>query len=289
MSQRASREQSKHTNAIKQWNESKSKSNFGRKRALQSSLLHETHIQYALQIWQLKYVVHSLSGQRLMGFGTLDDLRRQETSGEGCEAHSSEPKGWLSGSSDEPGTATASVRFKEVSVKLSQRSTAAWPLPELCSIHTSWGETVSQPGSYSANEGHGVESLVETDVSRPSAQRINAKCGYALSNSTLSTRGSLLLWTNLFISTGTGVKSHAGKDLPSMERLSKHTNRWWGVWFVAVQTKDLIACKASGRFWSHCSSWRFLVRSTSFTVLHKIELRRSHWEFPRGDMELYGL
>jgi len=138
------------------------------------------------------HIVHSLSGQRLMGFGTLDDLRRRETSGEGREARSSEPEGWLSGSSDAPGTATASVRFKEVSVKLSQRSTVAWLLPELCSIHTSWGEKVSQLVSYSANEGHGAKFHVEIDVSRPSAQRINAKCGFALSNSTLPTRGSLV-------------------------------------------------------------------------------------------------
>jgi len=123
---------------------------------------------------------------------------------------------------------------------------------------------------------------VETDVSCPSAQRINTKCGFALSNSTLSTRGSLLLRINLFISTGPGVNRHAGKDLPRMERLSKHRNRSWRVWLVAVQNNDLTACKASGRIWSHCSSWRCLVRSMSYTVFHQVELRRSHWEFPSG-------
>ena len=38
-------------------------------------------------------VVHSLSGQRLMGFGTLHDLRRPETSGKGREAGLSGPEG----------------------------------------------------------------------------------------------------------------------------------------------------------------------------------------------------
>jgi len=52
-----------------------------------------------------------------MGFDTLDDLRRPETSGEGREVRSSESKGLLSGLSFEPGTAMSSVRFKEVSVK----------------------------------------------------------------------------------------------------------------------------------------------------------------------------
>ena len=60
-----------------------------------------------------------------MGFGNLDDLLKPETSAEGREACSSGPAGWLSGSSDEPRTATASVRFKEVYVKFSQRSTVA--------------------------------------------------------------------------------------------------------------------------------------------------------------------
>jgi len=153
---------------------------------------------YMKKIFSMRYrffsVVHSLSGQRLKVFGAREDLRRPGTSREGREARLPEPEGLP----DEPGTATASVPFREVSVKFSQRSTVAWLLPELCSIDVSCWETFSKRWSCSASKGHGVRSRVEADVSRPSGQRTNAKSGFALSNSTLSTTGSLLLRTNYF-------------------------------------------------------------------------------------------
>jgi len=80
-----------------------------------------------------------------------------------------------------------------------------------------------------------VRSRVETEVSHPSAQRINAKYGFARSSSTLSTRGLLLLRTNLFISTGPGCKCHADENLPS----AKHgTSRNTGTFVRSLVCSD---------------------------------------------------
>ena len=43
------------------------------------------------------------------------------------------------------------------------------------------------------------------------------------------------------------VDSHAGKDLPLRERLSKLKNNLCGVAFVVVFNRDRIECKASGK------------------------------------------
>ncbi|KRZ04667.1 hypothetical protein T11_14818 [Trichinella zimbabwensis] len=48
-------------------------------------------------------------------------------------------------------------------------------------------------------------------------------------------------------------RSHAGIDLPEVDRRGKASNRSWGVAFVEVHSNERTACKASGRTAGHCS------------------------------------
>ncbi|KRX87537.1 hypothetical protein T4E_5934, partial [Trichinella pseudospiralis] len=48
-------------------------------------------------------------------------------------------------------------------------------------------------------------------------------------------------------------RSHAGIDLPEVDRREKTKNRSWGVAFVEVHSNERTACRASGRTAGHCS------------------------------------
>ncbi|KRZ04680.1 hypothetical protein T11_16941 [Trichinella zimbabwensis] len=48
-------------------------------------------------------------------------------------------------------------------------------------------------------------------------------------------------------------RSHAGIDLPEVDRRGKASNRSWGVAFVEVHSNERTACRASGRTAGHCS------------------------------------
>jgi len=71
-----------------------------------------------------------------------------------------------------------------------------------------------------SDAGHRVKSPVETEVSHPPAWRIYAKCGFALSNSTRSTRGSLLirLWRR--------IASHACKCFIKAATCAQAITEW---------------------------------------------------------------
>ncbi|KRX35527.1 hypothetical protein T05_8083 [Trichinella murrelli] len=72
----------------------------------------------------------------------------------------------------------------------------------------------------------GARWRVDTEDSRPSGKRTKA---YLLS------------------------RSHAGIDLPEVDRREKTKNRSWGVAFVKVHSNERTACRASGRTAGHCS------------------------------------
>ncbi|KRY21566.1 hypothetical protein T12_1794 [Trichinella patagoniensis] len=72
----------------------------------------------------------------------------------------------------------------------------------------------------------GARWRVDTEDSRPSGKR---------------TKADLL------------SRSHAGIDLPEVDRREKTKNRSWGVAFVEVHSNERTACRASGRTAGHCS------------------------------------
>ncbi|KRZ59937.1 hypothetical protein T02_63 [Trichinella nativa] len=72
----------------------------------------------------------------------------------------------------------------------------------------------------------GARWRVDTEDSRPSGKR---------------TKADLL------------SRSHAGIDLPEVDRREKAKNRSWGVAFVEVHSNERTACRALGRTADHCS------------------------------------
>ena len=119
-------------------------------------------------------------------------------------------------------------------------------------------------------DGQGARSEMETLDSRPSAERTLAKLGLASSNSTSSTRGSLLLLTNRRTRTSPGWISQDGRDFPTILLLENPRNRSWGVAFVAVQSSDRTACRASGRTAYHDEICCLCVRNKRKIVLQTV-------------------